>query len=337
MTILLFFVITGCSAIGVGLMRLYTLKMHLVDIPNQRSSHQVPTPRGGGAVIVLFFLAGGLLLAFSGTLPWHIFSRGGLCGILIALIGYLDDHRNVAAGIRLCIHFTAACAAVFFLQSVPVIPWFGEELAFGTGGQVLAVFFLVWLLNLYNFMDGIDGLAGVETLCVAFGAAIILSMSREDLGVVQWLLVLSAATLGFLVWNWPPAKIFMGDVGSGFVGFVLGCFAVLTSGQQGINIWTWLILLAVFIVDATVTLVRRLLRKERFWQAHRSHAYQILSRRYNSHTRVTVGVLLINVTWLLPCAIISARLPSYAFLCVLAAVLPLIVLAVKVGAGTTND
>lgn len=326
-----------CSFVLTGLCRLYALRIRMLDIPNARSSHAVPTPRGGGIGLVLTFLIGSSLFVRHSVVPDTIIVGVMLAGALVATVGFVDDHHHLPAVLRLAVHALASLILLYVVKMIPVVPWFSTQLSLGWFGYVMAGISLVWLLNLYNFMDGIDGIAGVEAVSVVGGAILILWMNSSHGFYGLWLAALGVAVAGFLVWNLPPAKIFMGDVGSGFVGFVLGCFAVLTSGQQGINIWTWLILLAVFIVDATVTLIRRLLRRDRFWQAHRSHAYQILSRRYNSHARVTIGVLLINVFWLLPWAIVSARMPFYALFCVLVAVLPLVVLAVKVGAGTIND
>ncbi len=326
-----------CSLALTGLCRLYALRIRMLDIPNVRSSHTTPTPRGGGLGLVLTFLIGSSLFVRHSDIPDTIIIGVVLAGALVATAGFVDDRYHLPAVLRLVVHVLASLILLYVIQIIPVVPWFSTQLALGWFGYVIAGISLVWLLNLYNFMDGIDGLAGVEAVSVVAGAILILWLNGNYDPYGPWLAVLGVAVAGFLVWNLPPARIFMGDVGSGFVGFIIGCFAVLTSGQQGINLWTWCILLAVFIVDATVTLIRRLLRGERFWQAHRSHAYQILSRRYDSHARVTIGVLLINVLWLLPWAIISARMPSYALFCVLVAVLPLVVLAVRVGSGTTND
>lgn len=333
MTVLYYGIITVCSILGVGLMRLYALKTQMIDIPNQRSSHMAPTPRGGGAVIVIFFLTGGFLLVIFNLLPRQIYMAGGLCSIPVALIGYLDDHGDIPAAFRLLIHFFAASAVIYFLQVKPLIPWFGNGIAAAAAGWIAAVLFLVWLLNLFNFMDGIDGLAGVETLFVALGGVIILLKTGEDLGVAHWLLVLSAATLGFLVWNWPPAKIFMGDVGSGFVGFTFGWLTLFTSQNGSMSIWVWLILYGVFVCDATVTLVRRILLGEKFWSAHRSHCYQILSRRYGTHLYVTLGIVCINIVWLFPWALLAVKVPDNGFWFVLIAYAPLLFLIVKSGAG----
>lgn len=326
-----------CSFLLTGLCRLYALRIQMLDIPNARSSHTIPTPRGGGVGLVLTFLFGTILLIRYSPLPLTA-TMGTLTACsLVAIVGFLDDHYHLSAILRLSVH-TIASALLLFIADIPlIIPWLPVDFyLLGLSYLILGIS-LVWLLNLYNFMDGIDGLASIEALSV-IGAALIILKLNNDLGAyAAWLEILGAAVAGFLFWNWPPAKIFMGDAGSGFLGFVLGCFAILTSGTTGINIWTWVILLAVFIVDSTVTLLRRIIRGDHFWMAHRSHAYQILARRYNSHIKITVGVLLINSVWLFPWAYLTTHYPSNSFFFVLAATIPLIILAIRVGAGTTND
>jgi len=147
------------------------------------------------------------------------------------------------------------------------------------------------------------------------------------------MLVLAAATLGFLIWNWPPARIFMGDVGSGFLGFTVAVLGLAASRHSAMPIEMWAILSGVFFVDATVTLLRRIVRGDRWFEAHRLHAYQILASRWKAHLPVTVLVIAINVFWLFPWAWIAAIYPARAMLCVAAAMVPLIVTALLVGAG----
>jgi Fuc2NAc and GlcNAc transferase len=199
---------------------------------------------------------------------------------------------------------------------------------------VLAALYLVWLLNLYNFMDGIDGLAGIEALIVgAGGTAVYWLAGLPTTGDGGLPVLLAAATLGFLVWNLPPARIFMGDAGSGFLGLMLGTLSLQAAVTRPVLLWCWLVLLGVFIVDATVTLIRRLLRGERVHEAHRSHAYQHASRELGGHRPVTLAVAAINVFWLLPwaLAIASGRIEGVVGLGV--AYIPLLVLAFRFRAG----
>jgi len=284
-------------------LRRYALSRQLLDHPNARSSHTVPTPRGGGVAIVTAFVVGLLPLVYSG----HVQPSGAWAllgaGTLVALVGFVDDHRHIAARWRLAAHFIAAAWALAWLGGLPPLPLAAAALDLGLFGAALTAVFLVWLLNLYNFMDGIDGIAGIEAITVALPGAALwwLAAGSTDASVP---VLVAAAALGFLPWNFPPARIFMGDAGSGFLGIVLGVLAVWSAHQQPQLFWSWVILLGAFVVDATVTLLRRLYRRERVYEAHRSHAYQYASRRHGEHRVVTLAVGAINLLWLAPLAVV---------------------------------
>jgi Fuc2NAc and GlcNAc transferase len=185
-------------------------------------------------------------------------------------------------------------------------------------------------------MDGIDGIAASEAAFVS-GAAAFLGLSAMQAGVAPAAAVFCAAACGFLLWNWPPARIFMGDVGSGYLGFVISVLALAATRNDPVAVWVWLILGGVFFVDATVTLGRRTARGDRVYEAHRSHAYQWLARRWGKHLPVTLAVLTVNVLWLLPAAWFASRHPGIAAWVVLAAYLPLAVLVVAAGAGKAEQ
>jgi Fuc2NAc and GlcNAc transferase len=315
-----------------GALRRYALARTLLDIPNSRSSHAVPTPRGGGVAIVLSFLLAAPLAAILGAVStanlWAILGAGGVVG----LIGFLDDHRPIAARWRLLAHFAGAIWALAWLGGAPSLEVFGGVIGPGWLGLVLAAVYLVWLLNLYNFMDGIDGIAGIEAISVCCGGALLYVLEgRPELSLMP--LLLAAAAGGFLYWNFPPARIFMGDAGSGFLGIVLGVMSLQAAWESPQLFWAWLILLGVFIVDATWTLLRRLFRGDKVYEAHRSHAYQSAARHFGGHLPVTLGVAVINLIWLLPLALSVARGSLYGLLGVAIAYAPLLALAVKFGAG----
>jgi Fuc2NAc and GlcNAc transferase len=318
-----------------GRMRRYALARSLLDIPNGRSSHSLPTPRGGGVALVLAFLL---------ALPWLAY-RGGLSdavmwamlgsGSGVAVLGLLDDHGHIPARWRLLGHFAAAGWALYWLGGMPPVEVMGASLDLGWLGHGLAALGLVWLLNLYNFMDGIDGIASVEALAVCLGGALLYAVSGH--GELLWVpLALACAVLGFLYWNLPPARIFMGDAGSGFLGMLLGVMLLQAAWVSADLFWAWLILLGVFVVDATLTLVRRLLGGERVHEAHRSHAYQHAARRYGGHLPVTLGAALLNLCWLLPIAlwVVLGGLDGLAGL--MLAYTPLLGLAWKLRAGVAE-
>ena len=320
-----------CAFFLTGLFRLIALRVSIVDVPNHRSSHEVPTPRGGGIAITCTFFIGSFILALFNLIEGGQFLLLLCCSSAIAVVGFIDDCRPVPALTRFIVHVVVSSITIWFLYQTNFMVSRSGIFTLSWLFLPIITFILVWLINLYNFMDGIDGIAGVEAVTVFFGAATILWLNGGNHGHIQWLLILSAAILGFLVKNWPPAKIFMGDSGSGFLGFVLGYFTIITSVHAEINLWSWLILGGVFVTDATVTLLRRLIKGERIFEAHRSHSYQILAQRYNSHRKITLGVLLVNVLWLFPFAFMAAIYPNHAPIITLVSLLPVISLCLIVG------
>jgi Fuc2NAc and GlcNAc transferase len=200
-------------------------------------------------------------------------------------------------------------------------------------GGFIALLTLVWVANLFNFMDGIDGIAGSEAVFVS-GAGALLNWSRGgSVGLTAAMLCLAAASLGFLRWNWPPARIFMGDVGSGFLGFTLIVLGLAANQHGTIPFEVWGILGGFFFVDATVTLLTRMARGDRWFSAHRTHAYQWLARRWRAHLPVTLLVSAINILWLLPWAWLATSRPAYAKDFLAVALAPVVVLVVLLGAG----
>ncbi|SDT37261.1 MraY family glycosyltransferase [Pseudomonas granadensis] len=319
-------------ALTLGL-RHYALSKRLMDIPNERSSHTVATPRGGGVAIVAAFLLALPVLYGLERLDLATFCALSGSGLLVAIIGFADDHGHIAARWRLLGHFCAAIWALFWLDGLAPVAVFGSVVDFGWIGNLLAVVYLVWMLNLYNFMDGIDGLASAEALCACLGSALIYVVSGH--AEPLWgALLLSGAVAGFLCWNYPPARIFMGDAGSGFLGMALGILSLGAAIVAPDLLWSWVILLGVFVVDSTWTLCRRLLNGDKVYQAHRSHAYQYASRHFQSHKTVTLAVVAINLLWLLPCALLVALGVVSGITGLIIAYAPLLWLAAKFGAGT---
>ncbi|WP_434571585.1 glycosyltransferase family 4 protein [Pseudomonas sp. Z3-6] len=332
----LMFAIAFISLFLTWILRRYALSRSLIDVPNARSSHSVPTPRGGGVAIVLSFLMTVPLFWGAGELSLDFMFAVLGAGGGVAILGFLDDHGHVAARWRLLGHFCAATWALFWLGGLPSIDVAGIVVNLGWVGHIFAAFYLVWMLNLYNFMDGIDGIASVEAICACLGACLLYWFSGFDSLVVAPM-ALAAAVIGFLYWNFPPARIFMGDAGSGFLGIALGLISLQAAWFSPKLFWVWLILLGIFIVDATCTLIRRLLRGDRVYEAHRSHAYQFASRRYGRHLPVTLAVVAINLLWLLPVAACVALLDLDGALALVVAYVPLVIVAIKFHAGELED
>jgi Fuc2NAc and GlcNAc transferase len=317
------------AAVGTLLTLRYALRQQLIDMPNARGSHQYPTPRGGGLAIVVVFTLAMLILYGSGTITTDLLLAvlGG--GLLVAGLSFWDDHRPLPAWLRIGIHFIAAFWALFWLGGMVALEFGVTTWTWGPVRQVLGIIALVWLVNLYNFMDGIDGIAATEAIFVAVAAAVLLNDTA-----LFWILgLLAAACAGFLLLNWSPARIFMGDVGSCFLGFLFGVLAIASAAQQLMPIWCWVILLGVFLVDATVTLLRRMATGQRWYDPHCSHAYQHAARLCGNHARVNIAVLCINLFWLLPWAYVARLWPVWSFFLALLALAPLVLLALWLGAG----
>ncbi|MGO4323121.1 MraY family glycosyltransferase [Pseudomonas sp. KB_12] len=332
----LFASVTLASLLMTAGLRRYALARSIIDIPNARSSHSIPTPRGGGVAIVVAFLLTLPLLGQLGLVPPHYLIALGGAGALVAIVGFMDDHGHIAARWRLLGHFSAAIWALAWLEGLAPLNLFGVSVDLSWIGHALAVFYLVWVLNLYNFMDGIDGIASVEAVSACLGASALYLLSGFT-DLIWPPLILAAAVLGFLFWNFPPAKIFMGDAGSGFLGIALGIMSLQAAWVSPALFWAWLILLGVFIVDATVTLTRRFLRGDKVYEAHRSHAYQFASRCYGRHRPVTLAVAAINVLWLFPLAWCVVVLKLDGLTGVVLAYVPLALLAFKFKAGQLED
>ncbi|MDM1272917.1 MraY family glycosyltransferase [Acinetobacter indicus] len=313
-------------------MRAYALKKNIIDNPNERSSHSVPTPRGGGVAVVCSYLLALIILMYSQQLTVHIGLTLMAAGFVIALLGFLDDHGHINSMLRLAIHFLVAISVVISLGGFSEVTAF-NGLALGFSANIIAILFLVWLLNLYNFMDGINGIASVEAITTVVSMAILYYVLNTTLNSdIHWLL--AACVFGFLLWNFPKAKIFMGDACSGFLGLTLGILALIALKENLALFCAWIICLGVFVVDATYTLIKRVLSGYKMYDAHRSHSYQILSRKWGSHTPVTLAVAAINLLWLLPLAYYTVTQPlAYPEFMVLVAYLPLILIAMKLKAG----
>ncbi|EJN33194.1 MraY family glycosyltransferase [Pseudomonas sp. GM80] len=322
----------GLSFALTAALRRYALSRSMLDVPNDRSSHTVPTPRGGGVSIVITFVLSLLGMWLGGVIDTGFFTAVAGAGLLIALIGFMDDHGHIAARWRLLGHFIAAGWVLAWTGGLAPVQVLGATFNLSWIGHFLALFYLVWLLNLYNFMDGIDGIASVEAISVCAGVGL-LYWGSGHASLAWGTSLLALSVFGFLLWNFPPAKIFMGDAGSGFLGIVLGALSLQAASVDPRYFWAWLILLGIFIVDATFTLLRRLLRGDKVYEAHRSHAYQYASRQYGRHLPVTVAAAVINLLWLFPVAYCVVVLGLDGLLGVAVAYTPLVLLAVKFHAG----
>ncbi len=309
-----------------------TARLGLVQPANERSSHVVPTPTGGGLGIAIGGTLAGLPLLL--VLPLAA-ATALIAGLVIAAIGFADDRKPVS--IRLRLGAQALCFGLV-VASLPL-----DGFAYATGliwpDTILLIVLVlagVGFINIFNFMDGIDGLAAGEAVFILLGAVSIVALPNPALlahPVLWWMLGIAAATLGLLVFNWPPARLFMGDAGSTYLGLMLAIFAFLTIAAGWLTGPQWLLLTASFIADASATLLRRLWQREHIVEAHRRHAYQQLAARLGRHAPVTLGYLALNLVALWPLAWLAGQFPAWGTPIALAALALLMGLAWSLGAG----
>jgi Fuc2NAc and GlcNAc transferase len=266
---MIYFLVFASSFVFTYLIREYALKKNILDIPNDRSSHYMPTPRGGGLAIVVSFFIGITYLFFDGLIEQKLF-LALLCSLPLVIVSLLDDIYTLTSKVKFLIQVISVVPALFFLESL----------------NIFNTIFVLWLINLYNFLDGIDGYASMEAIFVSVASYLIFNHEA--------LILIAIASLGFLPFNWQRASIFMGDVGSTFLGFVFGIFTVYYTHSIG-DFIVWILLFSVFILDATFTLMKRLLNKENIFQAHKKHIYQRAVQSGLSHQRVVLYALVVNI------------------------------------------
>jgi UDP-N-acetylmuramyl pentapeptide phosphotransferase/UDP-N-acetylglucosamine-1-phosphate transferase len=281
-TLIAFLVSLAATALVMRHLVKWLKKRQILDHPNDRSSHQRPTPRGGGLGVTPVVLLGWVVLAGMGmALSGQWIVMAGALALL--LLSWRDDRKGLPARLRLLVHLAAVAAG---LSALPDHQFVFQGLLPFWADRLGALILWAWFLNLYNFMDGIDGITGIETLALA-GGLILMSPAPEQSAV------LAGAALGFLMWNWHPAKVFLGDSGSVPLGYLLGWLLLRLAGQ---GLWAPAVILpAYYLADATITITKRALRREKIWQAHRQHFYQQAVRGGASHARVSLLILLSDV------------------------------------------
>jgi len=300
--LLIFILLTALSYILVYLIRRYAERRQILDHPNERSSHVTPTPRGGGLAIVILVVATGFWTARDAA--WNRSLVYLVCGLVIAWLGWRDDVRSLSARVRFAVQGIVAAVSIYGLGyfKTVTIPLFGE-LQLGVVGIIITFLWIIGLTNAYNFMDGIDGIAGGVALAAALGWMMLASNMHNNF--VFWIaLAIAASSLGFLGHNWSPAKVFMGDVASTFLGYTFAALPLLSADQGGDALMLGTLLMWTFILDTSITFFQRLFRGEKLLYGHRSHLYQRLV--IGGYKHGTISTLYILLTLL-------ASLLSYAW------------------------
>lgn len=302
----------------------------LVAEVNERSSHTRATPSGGGVGIVVGGTIGAAFAVWATPWPTGLVA---ILGLAVALLGFLDDRHALAVAIRLPVHLIVAAALAAILPLDALSAALGLPMP-SLAIAVLVIVATVYWTNIFNFMDGIDGLAASEAIFALVSAVVLATASGAptDSPLLWWLIAIAVATLAFLLMNWPPARIFMGDAGSTYLGFMIAFAAFTTIALGWLTLCQWLILVALFVCDATITLIRRLLRREPIFRAHRLHAYQHLSRRWG-HRTVTLSAIAVNVVVVLPIAWLAGAYVPFAATLMLAVYAMLTLGLVMAGSG----
>lgn len=308
------------SWFATGLVHRYARRRGWLDHPIGRSSHSVPTPTSGGL---------GLVLLVSVGLSWSPSIVIG--GLMIAAIGLIDDLRPLPVAPRLAVQAAGVVVALEGMAPLGVISAGPFDVDVGLLGLAAAWLAGIWFINLFNFMDGIDGIASAEATFVGVFAGILVWPAAPELATAWW--IVGGAAGGLLVWGWPPARIFMGDVGSGFLGFVIVVLLLLSLRARALDLYAALILVAPFVCDTTITLLRRMARGEAWYAGHRLHGYQHLARRWGGHMPVTGAAIALNLVLVAPAAWWSANDPERAPWVAAAVFAIIIVLVVGAGAG----
>lgn len=273
--------------------------VYILDHPNERSLHDRPVPRGGGLAILIALGVCGAAAAF--FYPARGLAGMGLAVLIVAVVSFIDDRHSVTPAGRLVAHVAASAAIVYsgyFLHGleIPGMSWDWPPIV----GAVLSAVFIVWMINLYNFMDGMDGFAGGMAV-FGFGTFAVMGWTAGHDAFLAASLIIAAASAGFLFFNFPPARIFMGDVGSSTLGLLAAVLSLWGARDGVFPFWIALLVFSPFIVDATVTLFRRLLRGDRIWQAHKTHFYQRLVQAGWGHRKT----VLFEYAIMLGCAVTS--------------------------------
>ncbi len=308
------------SLLGCGLYLRLAHRWQMLDVPNHRSAHQHPTPRGGGIGILLGLFAAMAVAPLAGVAWPPPYPLLALLAAGLALAGIVDDRLGLPVLLRFLL-YALACGAAAWLLLAGQAWWV----------LTLAGFYALWLVNLFNFMDGIDGIAAAEAGFALLAAAFLSLWLGEGGAYPLFCLLLAAATLAFLHWNWAPARLFMGDAGSIPLGFLLAALSIQAFADDLLPWACWPILLAAFIGDATYTLGWRLVQGEKITEAHSRHLYQRLARHWGSHSRVVLAMLAYNLLWLAPLAALVALQPAYTPLWLALAYLPQLPVLLKAG------
>ena len=276
-----------------------------------------------------------LVFVFSILIFWGVYELSnqifyifGVGGFIATLFGFIDDIKNMRAKTKLSIQLFLSAWTIYWLDlgELFLLDWMSIFMIIP-----FILIFMVWIMNAYNFMDGVDGMAASGAIFISLTLAIVLFLTNGPVEVIDIFILIAIVVSGFILFNWPPATIFMGDSGSVFLGYTFGSLLLFTVLNNDISVWSWLTVFGYFFADTIVTQIMRFILVRKWYLAHRSHAYQNLARITNSHLKVTTGVTLYNLVWIFPLTLWSALQPGMGFIAAILAIAPALVVAYKYG------
>jgi Fuc2NAc and GlcNAc transferase len=303
-------------------------KNKIIAIKNHRTLHSFSIPKGGGIVFSILFVISIFLILWNWQLENEIVWILGVGGLVATLFGFLDDIINIRARIKLIFQLLLSGWTVYWLyvNNLLLLDWMPIFVII-----IALLFFMVWMMNAYNFMDGVDGMAASGAIFYSSTLALVLFLTNSSSEFIPIFILIVATVSGFIVFNWPPATIFMGDAGSVFLGYIFGSLLLVTVLNGDLSIWSWLTVFGYFFADTTVTQIARVVLIKQWYLAHRSHAYQNLARVTNSHLKITGGVTLYNLVWVLPLVLWSALQPEMGMITAILSIAPAMAIAYKYG------
>ena len=334
LTFLLLVLVTGIAFISTilfaSLWKKIALHYNIASTPNERTLHIGAIPVGGGIAIVLGWTLAASLLLWVGALNLNIFIGLMVGGSFMSAIGLIDDATDLSARLKLLAQIAGTLWCLYWFGGLPPFNMLGFEINPGWIGYPVTGIVILWVINLFNFMDGADGMLAscVSFIGISMGSFLVLEGDFQNAALLY---SLAAASMGFLVFNWPPASMFMGDAGSVFFGLLTPMLIISTLMDHSGLFWTWIIICGYVLTDTTTTLILRLVYVRPFLDAHRQHAYQSLAYRSGDHRRVTVIVIAIQVLWLLPIACLAYWFSAYGAMFSFLAVAPIVVFSAKNG------
>jgi Fuc2NAc and GlcNAc transferase len=322
------------SIFGTVYYKNFAIKNKILANLNFRTLHKKPTPRGGGIIFSFVFVFAVVFFYFKNIINFDLLLVFGVGAGVASIIGYIDDLKGINPLRKFVFQLLLAAWILYFFNGGPLILISNLNMFVSL---IISVIFLTWLINVYNFIDGIDGFAITGAILILSSILLVLFISNTGSDLIILFALLLVSCFGFLFFNWPKATIFMGDSGSIFLGYCFGAFIVYSTMKNEISFITWLVVFAYYLSDTTSTTLVRIFTVKKWYHTHRSHAYQNLARILNNHFKVSIGVAMYHIFWLLPLALLTVLRPNLQIIAVILAFLPSTIWSLKFGPIYSKD